>query len=140
MCLCPSHYQLGEDGRTCTGPRSFLLYSQRNKISRLVLDPTNPDQVPDIVLPIKRAKAIQGMDYNMMDKNIYWIDQGKRGEQPLRQSLRRSLDNGEVDRIDVFDKVPSGAQHLFPFDLVIDPYTQLLYWSCLQTNSVNVTR
>jgi len=139
-CLCPSHYKLSQDGSTCRPPHSFILFSQRNKISRLVMDPVYPDQVPDLVLPIKRAKSIQAMGYNQMDKNIYWIDQGKRGEQPSRQSIRRSLDTGETDRLDSFDKMSSGSGGLFPYDIVIDPYTQLLYWSCVQTNSINVTR
>ena len=134
-CSCPSHYSLSDDGESCRGPDSFILFSQRNKISRLLIDPANPTEVPDIVLPIKRAKSIQSIDYNPLDNMIYWIDQGKR-DQPSRQIIRRSSDTGETDRLDAFEK----ADKFVPFDIVIDPFTQLMYWTCEQTNSINVTR
>lgn len=135
FCSCPSHYTLAGDGVSCIGPQSFLLFSQRNKISRLLIDPKHPEEVPDIVLPIKRARSIQSIDYNPLDEMIYWIDQGKR-EQPSRQIIRRSRDTGETDRLGLFDK----ADKFVPYDIVIDPYTQLLYWTCEHTNSINVTR
>lgn len=134
-CSCPSHYTLAQDGVSCLGPRSFLLFSQRNKISRLLKDPNQPNEVPDIVLPIKRARSVQSIEYNPLDQMIYWIDQGKK-EQPARQVIRRSLDTGETDKLGLFEK----ADKFVPFDMVIDPYTQLLYWTCENTNSINVTR
>ena len=27
-----------------------------------------------------------------------------------------------------------------PFDFVVDPYSQLLFWSCMQNNVINFTR
>ena len=134
-CACPSHYMLGPDGRSCQGPESFILFSQRNKISRLMIDPARPTEVPDIVLPIKRAKSIQSIEYNSLDKMIYWIDEGKR-DQPSRQVIRRSTDTGLMDRLDAFEK----SDKFVPFDIVIDPFTQLMYWTCEHTNSINVTR
>ena len=104
------------------------------------MDPDHPEQVPDIVLPIKRAKSIKGLDYNLLDESIYWIDHGKRGEQNVKQSIRRSQDNGVTERLNVFDNIGEGTKAFYPFDIVIDPFTQLMYWSCLTTNSINVTR
>merc|ERR1719362_1376835 len=68
---------------------TFLLFSQKNKISRLLLDPSLPDEVPDMVLPIKRARSIQAVSYDSVDGMIYWVDHG-RGEQPARQVIRRT--------------------------------------------------
>ena len=134
-CSCPSHYTLSADGVSCQGPASFLLFSQKNKISRLLIDATSPGEVPDIVLPIKKARSIQALDYNPWDKMIYWVDHGK-GEQPARQVIKRAQDTGETDKLGVFEKVDK----FLPFDIAIDPYTQLLYWTCETTNTINVTR
>jgi len=134
-CVCPSHYTLSDDGVSCQAPKSFLLFSQRNKISRLLIDPNHNSEVPDIVLPIKRAKAIQSIEYNSLDRMIYWIDHGKR-EQPYRTVIQRSPDTGETSRLGTFVKSASFA----PYDIVIDSYTQLLYCTCEHTNYVNVTR
>ena len=135
-CGCPSHYALAEDGRTCTGPASFLLFSQKNKISRLLLEPDLPEEVPDMVLPIKRARSIQAVAYDPQEEMIYWVDHG-RGEQPARQVIRRARDTGGADRIPLFER--SGDRHL-PYDLVIDPYSRTLYWTCANTNTINATR
>ena len=102
-CLCPSHYTLASDESNCTGPASFLLFSQKNKISRLLLDPSLPNEVPDMVFPIKRARSIQAVSYDSVDGMIYWVDHG-RGEQPARQVIRRSRDTGMVDRVQLFDR------------------------------------
>ena len=134
-CLCPSHYTLASDGSNCTGPASFLLFSQKNKISRLLLDPSMPDEVPDMVLPIKRARSIQAVSYDSVDGMIYWVDHG-RGEQPARQVIRRSRDTGMVDRVQLFDR----QDRFLPYDLVVDPWTQTLYWTCANTNTINATR
>ena len=134
-CACPSHYTLGPDGESCHGPASFLLFSQKNKISRLLLDPGLPGEVPDMVLPIKRARSIQAVSYDPLEEMIYWVDHG-RGEQPSRQVIRRARDSGSADRIQLFDR----AERFLPYDLVINPYTQTLYWTCANTNTINATR
>ena len=137
VCSCPSHYSLGPDGVSCQGPPSFLLFSQKNKISRLLIDRAGrPGEVPDVVLPIKRARSIQALDYNPWDQMIYWVDHGKGGEQPARQVIKRSRDTGETDKLGLFEKMDK----FLPFDIAIDPYTQLLYWTCEKSNTINVTR
>jgi low density lipoprotein receptor-related protein 5/6 len=137
MCTCSSHYVLAADGVSCRGPASFLLFSQKNKISRLLVDgAAPPGEVPDIVLPIKRARSIQALDYNPWDQMIYWVDHGK-GDQPARgQVIKRARDTGETDKLGLFEKVDK----FLPFDIAIDPFTQLLYWTCETANTINVTR
>jgi len=128
-CLCPSHYSLQPDKLSCAPPSNFLLYTQKNKISRLMM---TDDDVPDIVLPIRRARSIQSVSYDQVTGMIYWVDQG-RGDQPARQVIRRSTDEGDTQMFDRLDKFQ-------PFDLVIDPTSRSLFWSCMETNTINVTR
>ena len=113
QCLCPSHFRLKPDSVTCAPPLSFLLFSQKNKISRLV---TEEGEVPDIVLPIRRARSIQAVSYDAVSGLVYWLDAG-RGEQPARQVIRRAAHTGHTQVFDVMDKFQ-------PFDLVIDPLTR----------------
>ena len=93
------------------------------------------EEVPDIVLPIKRARSIQSVSYDQVEDMIYWVDHG-RGEQPARQVIRRARDTGLTDRLQMFDR----QERFLPFDLAIDPFTRSLYWTCANTNTINVTR
>ena len=113
VCLCPSHYSLQPDGVSCLPPQTFLLFSQKNKISRLVM---SEDHVPDIVLPIKKARSIQSISYDQLEELIYWVDHG-RDQQPARQVIRRSSDLGDTQVLNRLDK-------FLPFDLTIDPVTR----------------
>ncbi len=54
-CACPTHYELAPDNRTCIAPKSFLLFSQKNYINRLL--PDLPDS-PDVILPIRGLKQV----------------------------------------------------------------------------------
>jgi low density lipoprotein receptor-related protein 5/6 len=44
-CACPSHFSLAEDGVTCIEPEKFLLFGQKNKVSRFVIE---DGEVPDV--------------------------------------------------------------------------------------------
>jgi hypothetical protein len=77
-------------------PASFLLYSQRNSISRLVMEPgeegdedaeAGADDSLDMVLPIHGLRNIKALDYDPVDLYVYWID----GRQ---KSIKRAHDNG----------------------------------------------
>ena len=81
--------------------------------SRLVM---SEDQVPDIVLPIKKARSIQSISYDQVEQMIYWVDHG-RDQQPARQVIRRSSDLGDTQVLNRLDK-------FLPFDLTIDPVTR----------------
>ena len=54
-CTCPTHYELVADNKTCVAPKSFLLFSQKNYINRLL--PSSPDS-PDVILPIRGLKQV----------------------------------------------------------------------------------
>ena len=52
-CACPSHhFPSSEDTQRCVEPDEFLLFGQKNKISRLLLDEAHPEEVHDLVLPV----------------------------------------------------------------------------------------
>jgi low density lipoprotein receptor-related protein 5/6 len=53
-----------------TGPRSFLLYGQKNSLSRLLPD---TDDCPDVVLPIHSVKNIKAVEFDPVSQYIYWV-------------------------------------------------------------------
>lgn len=52
-------------------PTSFLLFSQKTAINRMVMD---EQQSPDIILPIHNLRNVRAIDYDPLDKQLYWID------------------------------------------------------------------
>ncbi|CAH1258892.1 LRP6 [Branchiostoma lanceolatum] len=126
MCGCPSHWKLDPDNRTCHPPASFLLFSQRNLISRMVFD---EQQSPDIVLPIHQLRNVKVIEYDRMGEHIYWID-GR-----IKQLKRAKANGSEVT------SVVANLDSLFqPIDMAIDEFSRHIYWTCAQTNTINVTR
>jgi low density lipoprotein receptor-related protein 5/6 len=140
-CACPSHHFLSEDNERCIEPEEFLLFGQKNKISRLLLDEAHPDEVHDLVLPVRGARDIRSLDYDPQSRLIYWIDHGskKKSEHPPRVSIKRAFDNGTLHpekRLHYSREIRS----LIPYDLKVDWNSRLLFWTCERTNSINVTR
>uniref|UniRef100_A0A1B6BXD2 EGF-like domain-containing protein n=1 Tax=Clastoptera arizonana TaxID=38151 RepID=A0A1B6BXD2_9HEMI len=123
-CACPTHYIL--HNTSCSAPTSFLLYSQRNSLNRLLLDTAD---CPDAPLPIQNLKNIRAIEFDPLTEFIFWID-GR------THSIKRSLDSGSSINI----VVSAGASNQHPYDLAIDPYSRLLFWSCAAGNTINVTR
>lgn len=127
-CSCPTHFTLNADNRTCSPPQSFLLYSQKTEISRLVVsdDTESTDSAPDVVLPIQGLRNLKALDYDPVDGMIYWIS-GK------SKAIKRARPNGSDVHILV------NINGIRPFDLVIDPYSRILFYSCSQNNVINFT-
>lgn len=126
QCACPTHHPLGPNNKTCMLPHSFLLFSQKTAVNRVEI---GTEDSPDIVLPIHGLKNIKALEYDPVHSYLYWID-GK------SHSIKRSHDNGT--RISVVVGNPSDALH--PMDLALDVYGMQLFWTCAQTNTINVTR
>ena len=63
-------------------PSSFLLFSQKTSISRMVLG----EQSPDIILPIHVLKSVRAISYDPLEQLLYWVDG--------RQNIRRARDDG----------------------------------------------
>ncbi|XP_075584012.1 low-density lipoprotein receptor-related protein 6 isoform X6 [Pelecanus crispus] len=130
VCGCPAHYSLNSDNRTCSAPTTFLLFSQKNAINRMVID---EQQSPDIILPIHSLRNVRAIDYDPLDKQLYWIDS--------RQNIiRKAQEDGSQSLTVVTSSVPNQNLDMQPYDLSIDIYSRYIYWTCEATNVINVTR
>ncbi|KAM9203467.1 low-density lipoprotein receptor-related protein 6 isoform 5-T5 [Mergus octosetaceus] len=130
VCGCPAHYSLNADNRTCSAPTTFLLFSQKNAINRMVID---EQQSPDIILPIHSLRNVRAIDYDPLDKQLYWIDS--------RQNIiRKAQEDGSQSLTVVTSPVPNQNLDMQPYDLSIDIYSRYIYWTCEATNVINVTR
>lgn len=65
-------------------PSSFLLFSQKASISRMVLG----EQSPDIILPIHVMRNVRAVSYDPVERLVYWLDG--------RQNIRRARDDGAM--------------------------------------------
>ena len=129
-CACTTHYKLNADNKTCSAPKTFLLFSQKNVISRLVIDNDDLDpDIPEVVLPIPQLRNIKGLAYDPVDNYIYWIE-GK------HNVIKRSTDNGTHVTVVVRNE----NEAYKPYDMAIDPYSRVIYWTCAKRNVINITR
>ncbi|KAK2832496.1 hypothetical protein Q7C36_015958 [Tachysurus vachellii] len=130
VCGCPAHYSLNDDNKTCSAPTSFLLFSQKSAINRMVMD---EQQSPDIILPIHSLRNVRAIDYDPLDKQLYWIDS-------KQNVIRRAQEDGNQSMTVVSNTVGGHNLGLQPFDLSIDIYSRFIYWTSEVTNVINVTR
>uniref|UniRef100_W5KCE8 Low density lipoprotein receptor-related protein 5 n=1 Tax=Astyanax mexicanus TaxID=7994 RepID=W5KCE8_ASTMX len=126
QCRCASHYTLDPNGRNCSSPSSFLLFSQRSSISRMVLG----EQSPDMILPIHVLKNLRAISFDPLERLIYWVDG--------RQNIRRARDDGS-QAATVVSPGPT-QQTKQPYDLSLDPFSRTVYWTCETTNTINIQR
>ncbi|XP_008302316.1 low-density lipoprotein receptor-related protein 5-like, partial [Stegastes partitus] len=107
-------------------PSSFLLFSQKASISRMVLG----EQSPDIILPIHVLRNVRAVSYDPLDRLVYWLDG--------RQNIRRARDDGAMSSMIVSSTAQPVDNQLH--DLSLDPYSRHIYWTCETTNTINVQR
>ncbi|XP_034272652.1 low-density lipoprotein receptor-related protein 5 [Pantherophis guttatus] len=129
-CGCASHYTLDPKTRNCSSPSSFLLFSQRSAISRMIPD---DQQSPDIILPIHGLRNVKAIDYDPLDAFIYWVD----GRQNI---IKRAKDDGSQPFTVMNIRNQSQNPEKQPHDLSIDIFSHTLYWTCEATNTINVHR
>ncbi|KAG8563697.1 hypothetical protein GDO81_016176 [Engystomops pustulosus] len=129
-CSCSSHYTLDSNHRNCSLPSSFLLFSQKTAINRMLVD---EQQSPDIILPIHGLRNVKAIAYDPLDKLIYWVD----GRQNI---IKRAKDDGTQPLVVVSTPNQSQSVEKQPHDLSIDVYSRTLYWTCEATNSIHVKR
>ncbi|XP_025837382.1 low-density lipoprotein receptor-related protein 6 [Agrilus planipennis] len=122
-CACPTHYTL--QNNTCTAPKQFMLYSQRNLVVRLLPDTSD---CTEAFIPVQGLKGVKAIDFDPVNHYLYWIE-GK------THSIRRALDSGLHMSV-----VVPGSQNQHPFDIAIDAIGRLLFWSCAAQEAINVTR
>uniref|UniRef100_A0A8C6S670 Low density lipoprotein receptor-related protein 5 n=1 Tax=Neogobius melanostomus TaxID=47308 RepID=A0A8C6S670_9GOBI len=127
QCRCASHYTLNPDGRNCSSPSSFLLFTQKASISRMVLG----EQSPDIVLPIHVLRNVRAVNYDPYERLIYWLDG--------RQNIRRAKDDGTMVATMIGGSSTLSVENQL-HDLSLDPYSRHIYWTCETSNTINVQR
>ncbi|XP_061077917.1 low-density lipoprotein receptor-related protein 5 [Conger conger] len=128
QCRCASHYTLEANGRNCSSPSRFLLFSQKGSISRMVLG----EQSPDIILPIHVQRNVRAVTFDPVERLVYWVD-GK--------NIRRARDDGSQSSV-VVTTAPGHQQSpdRQPHDLSLDPYSRTVFWTCESSNTINVHR
>ncbi|OXB59694.1 hypothetical protein ASZ78_012615, partial [Callipepla squamata] len=129
-CGCAAHYTLDPNSRNCSSPTSFLLFSQKSAISRMIPD---DQQSPDIILPMHGLRNVKAIDYDPLDKLIYWV---------MIITFIPGYSLYAVLQPFTVMSSPNQSQNpeKQPHDLSIDIYSHTLYWTCEATNSVNVHR
>ncbi|KAK5877157.1 hypothetical protein CesoFtcFv8_026431 [Champsocephalus esox] len=137
VCGCPAHFLLNGDNKTCSAPTSFLLFSQKTAINRMVMD---EQQSPDIILPIHSLRNVRAIDYDPLDKQLYWIDS-------KQNVIRRATEDGNQSMTVVSSLLQGpgsgsgpGGSGLQIYDLSIDVFSRFIYWTSEVTNVINVTR
>ncbi|KAG1652486.1 Low-density lipoprotein receptor-related protein 6 [Nymphon striatum] len=127
-CGCSTHHRLETDNRTCIEPKNFLLFSQREEVSQMLFEDNDSNDL-NVILPIHGMHNIKAIDYNPITEYLYWIDDQSK-------SIQRSHLNGSRSS----DVISLRESNFHPYDIAVDPYTNMLYWTCAQTNVINVTR
>ncbi|KAL1489546.1 hypothetical protein ABEB36_013499 [Hypothenemus hampei] len=122
-CACPTHYKLHNN--ECHPPVSFMIYSLKNMVVRLVPDTSD---CPDALLPVQSLKAVKAIDFDPKNNILYWID-GK------GHAIKASNIINPATNIFV-----ATDHDIRPFDIAIDSVGRLLFWTCAVKNVINVTR
>jgi low density lipoprotein receptor-related protein 5/6 len=81
-----------------------------------------------VQLPIPNLRNVKALEFDPARQMVYWVD-GK------SQSIKRASNNGTGTSVLV-----SGSQEVHPYDMAIEPFSGLLFWTCSVNNSINVTR
>lgn len=107
-------------------PESFLLFSQKNFITRFLFDTQQTkSDFQDVILPMQNMKNIKALAYDQLEHYIYFID-GR------TSAIKRVFVNGTG-----MEFVHHNSNSI---DLVIDPYSRILFWTSSVTQSINATR
>lgn len=90
------------------------------------------DEISDTIittLPIVGLKSIRALSYDPVDRNIYVIDR-------KTKSINRFNDS-EIQATTV---LANGDKQFKPYDLDIEPFSRLLFWTCSKTNVISILR
>ncbi|XP_050531547.1 low-density lipoprotein receptor-related protein 6 isoform X2 [Daktulosphaira vitifoliae] len=124
-CSCETHFTLFKNN-TCSAPNSFLIVAQRTTFYRVVMD---IEDSSDSSLPVIGLKHVKAVEYDPLSHMIYWIDE-------KTQAIKRCHENGSNPST----FIGNNGDTYNLYDLALDPYNRLLFWSCSLTDSINVTR
>lgn len=124
-CACPTGIKLMQDGKTCrSNAEKILLLARKNDIRQISLDTYDYTAV---VLPIQNIKHCVTLDYDVVDKKMYWMDDD------LHVIKRSRLDGSMQETI-----VSTQVDH--PDGIAIDWIARNLYWTDAGTDRIEVAR
>ncbi|KAG8179495.1 hypothetical protein JTE90_027207 [Oedothorax gibbosus] len=124
-CACPTGVRLKDDNVTCeNGPQDLLLLVRRTDLRRISLD--TPDYT-DVVLELDGIKHAIAVDYDPVEKQIYWTDDETR-------AIRRAELNGTGQQ----NLVTTEVHH--PDGIAIDWIARNMYWTDTGTDRIEVAR
>ncbi|XP_048481077.1 low-density lipoprotein receptor-related protein 6 [Plutella xylostella] len=126
-CACPTHHKLNRDNLTCSEPEEFLLFAQKNAVGRIMIA---NGECNDAAIPLSGLKNVKAIDYDPISKLLYWMDD----------------DTHSIRRVAISHSSTSATEATFivtglskPFHLVLDVIGRALYWTCLDSDSINGT-
>ena len=99
-----------------------MLLSTKKEIRRVLIN--SPDNV-EVILPVRGLNNVLAIDYDIKSQLVFWID----GDTNQIMCARQNGSSVQTLKI---------SKNASPFDLAIDPYGQLLYWTDSVSNSINV--
>ncbi|XP_022921032.1 low-density lipoprotein receptor-related protein 6 [Onthophagus taurus] len=126
-CACPTHYV--KTNQTCLPPEKFIIYSQKNLVVRLL--PDSQTDCLEAVLPIHGLKNVKSIDFDPVKQYLYWIE-GK------TLSIKKIDINANRDQSP--KTVVASDPDIRPFDLAVDVFGHLLFWTCAAKDVINITR
>ncbi|XP_072942283.1 low-density lipoprotein receptor-related protein 6 [Epargyreus clarus] len=127
-CACPAHYRLNRDNITCSEPEEYLLFAQKNSIGRILVA---NNECYDSIIPLTGLKSVRTIEYDPINKHLYWMDDESHSIR--RVGITYSTTSVATDSATVV----SGLSR--PFHMVLDVLGRALYWTCLDTDSINAT-
>ncbi|KAK7490751.1 hypothetical protein BaRGS_00017980, partial [Batillaria attramentaria] len=124
-CACPTGVKLLSDNKTCAeGAEKILFLARRRDLRKISLD--TPDYTA-VVMPLDNIQHAIAIDYDPVDKYVYWTDDEARAIQRARLdgTGQEVLVNTEVDH---------------PDGIAIDWVGRNLYWTDTGMDRIEVTR
>ncbi|XP_068671663.1 low-density lipoprotein receptor-related protein 6-like [Montipora foliosa] len=124
-CACPTGVWLMIDQMTCEqGPVNFLLLARKRDFRLISLDTTD---FSDVAVPVFGIRETYAIDFDPIDKFIYWSD-----------IKNREIKRSRVDGTDV--QVVVASQIEDPYGIAVDWLARNLYWTDPRTNWIEVSR
>ncbi|KAK3706540.1 hypothetical protein QZH41_013032 [Actinostola sp. cb2023] len=122
-CKCEMGYRLGSDNKSCIVIDVFLLYARRSEICGIALDERDNS---DVIPPILNLGNAVGLDYDSIERNIYFTD-------VIRDNISRVSLTGQGSQVLV--KLVRNSD-----GLAVDWLGRNLYWTDIDMHEISVAR
>nr|CAH7753133.1 unnamed protein product [Callosobruchus chinensis] len=123
-CACPMGIKLIDDKICADGPQELLLLARRTELCLIYLD--SPDY-SHRVLPLEDVKYSIAVDFDPLEKYIYWSDD------EVKKIQRARLDGSDQE-----DVIVTEIQD--PDGIAVDWISQNIYWTDTGTDRIEVVR